>query len=85
MGTWLPETCRDLEQICKKKELRVKLVIYKNLFVLHFTDRKATPNDTLFFPESIAIYTSRCFTEMPVFWERVNTLLSFSIHHRGQD
>jgi hypothetical protein len=35
MGTWLPETCRELKYTYMKKELCVKLVIYKGYFTYH--------------------------------------------------
>jgi hypothetical protein len=35
MGTWLPETCRDLEINIHDKELCVKLVIYKVYTEMH--------------------------------------------------
>jgi hypothetical protein len=35
MGTWLPETCREQKQTYMKKELCVKLVMYKDYTEMH--------------------------------------------------
>ena len=35
MGTWLPETCREQKKTYVKKELCVKLVIYKDYIEMH--------------------------------------------------